>query len=119
MALHEAGYGLVRRAVLDLQEGQGRASETARQDTTVGYPVVEMGRYYDGFYHKASPDGARSRFDLGHRGSIDQERPFYSDPGEYLGRKVGRYLYQVNWKLTLTLTLGLVRGRWSFYPEVG
>ena len=51
MALHEAGCGMVRRAVFDLQEGQGRASETARQDAAVRYPVVEMGGYYDGFYH--------------------------------------------------------------------
>ena len=31
---------------------------------------------------------------MGHRGSVDQERPFYPNSGEHLGREVGRYLYQ-------------------------
>ena len=33
-------------------------------------------------------------FDLGHRRSIDQERPLYPDSGEHLGREVGRHLHQ-------------------------
>ena len=85
---------MIRGAVLDLQEVQRRASETTRQDAAVGYPAVEMEGYYDEFYHKTSQDRAGDGFDMGHRRSIDQERPFYSDSGEHLGREVGRHLYQ-------------------------
>ena len=109
---------MVRRAVFDLQEGQGRSSETARQDAAVGYPVVEMGGYYDGFYHKASPDGARSRFDLGHRGSVDQERPFYSYLREYLGRKVGRYLYQGDSGAARGASVSDIRSRCAVHFQV-
>ena len=66
MALHEVGCDVVRRAVFNLQEGQGRASETARQDAAVGYSTVEMGKHHDGFYHYASQDRAGNGFDLGH-----------------------------------------------------
>ena len=54
---------------------------------------MEMGGYYHGFHHEVTPNYAHSGFNLGHRGSVDQERPFYSDSGEYLGQKVGQYLY--------------------------
>ena len=109
---------MVRGAVLDLQEGQGRASETTRQDAAVGYPAVEMGGYYDGFYHQASQDRAGSGFDLGHRRSIDQERPLYPDSGEHLGREIGRYLYQGGGGTARGASVGDFRQRCAVHFQV-
>ena len=43
-----------------------------------------MGRDNDGLHYEVTTDGAWIGFDIGHRGSLDQEYTFYSDPGEYL-----------------------------------
>ena len=104
---------MVCRAMFDLQEGQGRTSETAWQDAAVGHPVVEMGRY-----HEASQDRTWSRFDLGHRKSIEQECSFYSDSGEHIGREIGRHLYQGDCGTAWGASIGDLGQGCAFYFQI-
>ena len=46
-----------------------------------------------GFHHEVTEDYVRSGFDMGHRGSVDQERTLHTDLGNYLCGEVGRYLH--------------------------
>ena len=93
VAMHEARDLLVCREVLDLLEGQSRASEAAWQVAASGGSHVEMGTNQDGFYHQVAKDGEGLRRYLGHRGSTDQERPLFSDMREFIGREVGQSIY--------------------------
>ena len=54
VAWHEARCGLVRREVLDLQKGRGRASTTSWKNGAVTYSRLEMGRDHDGLHHEVS-----------------------------------------------------------------
>ena len=71
--MHEVGHGLVCGEVLDLQESQYGASASSQKDGVVWCSRLEMGIYYDGFYHEATVDCVRGGFNLVHHGSIDQE----------------------------------------------
>ncbi|XP_052621421.1 uncharacterized protein LOC128127106 [Lactuca sativa] len=52
------------------------------------YSCLEMGRYHNGLHYKVTMDGARSGFDMGHHGLIDQERAFYPDQGSISAEKM-------------------------------
>ena len=93
VVVHEEIDRLVCREVLDLQDGQGRASAIPQQNRVVDYSSLEMGRDYDAFYHQIASDCVRSGFDMGHRGSVDQECAFCPNLGEHLCRKVGIYIH--------------------------
>ena len=51
---------------------------------------MEMGTDRDGLHHKVAEDDKGVRYYMGHRGSIDQECPFPSHTGEFVGGEVGR-----------------------------
>ena len=56
MALHEAGDCIVRGAVLNQQEGQGRASETSRKGLAVTHSYVEVGGDHYELHHEVTKD---------------------------------------------------------------
>ena len=81
--MFESGCGLVCGEVLDIQESQGRASATSRQDRVVECSRLELGTDYDGYYHEATMECTWDIFDLDHRGSIDQECVVHPYLGEH------------------------------------
>ena len=69
MTLHEAGDRLVRGAVLDLKEGQGRASAAPLPGTlATTHSHVEVGRDHHGFHHQVAEDDERNGRYMGDRG---------------------------------------------------
>ena len=56
MTLYEEGDSMVHRAVLDMQESQGRTLEIPLQDASITHTYMETGGYHYGFHHKVAKD---------------------------------------------------------------
>ena len=56
---------MVRGALLDLPQSQGRTSTTSRKVVALGGPIVEVGVDYAGFHYKITKDYEGFLFNLG------------------------------------------------------